>query len=135
MGCNGRRRSPWSGPFAQHPCNIFETDLHLLQCHRQYRHRRRLRLPSGDLAVAGFGAGALVFTPVILSFITSVGISMTLTYMGTIFAIDVVIGRLRIYTRLGKQARIDISSSTKPPPLNYTDTFAPAANSLTASRF
>ncbi len=44
------------------------------------------------LAVAGFGAGALVFKPIILSFIASAGVSMTFTYLGVIFAIAVVIG-------------------------------------------
>ncbi|MGB9599555.1 MAG: L-lactate MFS transporter [Myxococcota bacterium] len=44
------------------------------------------------LAVAGFGAGALVFTPVAKSLITSQGIMMTFLYLGIIFLIAVVIG-------------------------------------------
>ncbi len=44
------------------------------------------------LAVAGFGAGALVFTPIAKSFITSVGILTTFTYLGIIFGICVIVG-------------------------------------------
>ncbi len=44
------------------------------------------------LAVAGFGAGALVFTPVAKSFIASVGVMPTFLYLGIIFFIAVVIG-------------------------------------------
>ena len=44
------------------------------------------------LAVAGFGAGALVFTPVAKSFIASSGIMSTFFYLGIIFFIAVVIG-------------------------------------------
>ncbi len=44
------------------------------------------------LAVAGFGAGALVFTPVAKSLIASQGIMMTFLYLGIIFLIAVVIG-------------------------------------------
>jgi MFS transporter, OFA family, oxalate/formate antiporter len=44
------------------------------------------------LAVAGFGAGALVFTPVAKSFIASQGIMPTFMYLGVIFLIAVVLG-------------------------------------------
>jgi len=44
------------------------------------------------VAVAGFGAGALVFKPLILSFIASVGVSLTFLYLGIIFLVAVVIG-------------------------------------------
>jgi OFA family oxalate/formate antiporter-like MFS transporter len=44
------------------------------------------------LAVAGFGAGALVFTPVAKSFIASSGVMPTFLYLGIIFFIAVVIG-------------------------------------------
>ncbi|MCX7958555.1 MAG: OFA family MFS transporter [Deltaproteobacteria bacterium] len=44
------------------------------------------------LAVAGFGAGALVFTPVAKSLIASQGIMTTFLYLGIIFLIAVVIG-------------------------------------------
>lgn len=44
------------------------------------------------LAVAGFGAGALVFTPVAKSFIASSGVMSTFLYLGIIFFIAVVIG-------------------------------------------
>ena len=44
------------------------------------------------LAVAGFGAGALVFTPIAKSFIASSGIMPTFLYLGIIFFIIVVIG-------------------------------------------
>lgn len=44
------------------------------------------------LAVAGFGAGALVFTPVAKSLIASQGIMTTFLYLGIIFFIAVVIG-------------------------------------------
>lgn len=44
------------------------------------------------LAVAGFGAGALVFTPVAKSLIASYGIMSTFLYLGIIFLIAVVIG-------------------------------------------
>lgn len=46
------------------------------------------------LAVAGFGAGALVFTPVAKSFIADpgIGIMKTFLYLGVIFFIAVVIG-------------------------------------------
>ncbi len=44
------------------------------------------------LAVAGFGAGALVFTPVAQSFMASSGVMKTFLYLGIIFFIAVVIG-------------------------------------------
>lgn len=44
------------------------------------------------LAVAGFGAGALVFTPVAKGFIASQGIMPTFMYLGVIFLIAVVLG-------------------------------------------
>jgi OFA family oxalate/formate antiporter-like MFS transporter len=44
------------------------------------------------LAVAGFGAGALVFTPVAKALIASQGIMTTFLYLGIIFLIAVVIG-------------------------------------------
>jgi len=44
------------------------------------------------LAVAGFGGGALVFTPVAKSFIASYGVLDTFAYLGIIFGICVVIG-------------------------------------------
>jgi MFS transporter, OFA family, oxalate/formate antiporter len=44
------------------------------------------------LAVAGFGAGGLVFTPVAKSLIASSGIMATFLYLGIIFLIAVVIG-------------------------------------------
>jgi MFS transporter, OFA family, oxalate/formate antiporter len=44
------------------------------------------------LAVAGFGAGGLVFTPVAKSFIASSGVMPTFLYLGIIFFIAVVIG-------------------------------------------
>ena len=48
------------------------------------------------LAVAGFGAGALVFTPVAKAFIKnpSIGIMKTFLYLGIIFCIAVVLGAL-----------------------------------------
>jgi len=44
------------------------------------------------LAVAGFGAGGLVFTPVAKSLIASQGIMNTFLYLGVIFLVAVVIG-------------------------------------------
>jgi len=44
------------------------------------------------LAVAGFGAGGLVFTPVAKSLIASQGVMSTFLYLGIIFFIAVVIG-------------------------------------------
>lgn len=44
------------------------------------------------LAVAGFGAGALVFTPVAKSLIASQGIMSTFLYLGIIFLVAVVVG-------------------------------------------
>src|SRR5512137_506946 len=44
------------------------------------------------LAVAGFGAGALIFAPVAKSLIASSGIMVTFMYLGGIFFITVVIG-------------------------------------------
>ena len=44
------------------------------------------------LAVAGFGAGALVFTPIAKAFIASSGIMATFMYLGIIFLVAVVIG-------------------------------------------
>jgi OFA family oxalate/formate antiporter-like MFS transporter len=44
------------------------------------------------LAVAGFGGGALVFTPIAKAFITSFGILKTFTYLGIIFGICVIVG-------------------------------------------
>ena len=44
------------------------------------------------LAVAGFGAGALVFTPVAKAFISSQGIMTTFLYLGIIFLIAVILG-------------------------------------------
>jgi OFA family oxalate/formate antiporter-like MFS transporter len=44
------------------------------------------------LAVAGFGGGALVFTPIAKSFITNYGILNTFTYLGIIFGICVIVG-------------------------------------------
>ena len=44
------------------------------------------------LAVAGFGGGALVFTPVAKSFINSYGVLPTFAYLGIIFGLCVIIG-------------------------------------------
>jgi OFA family oxalate/formate antiporter-like MFS transporter len=44
------------------------------------------------LAVAGFGGGALVFTPIAKSFITNYGILNTFMYLGIIFGICVIVG-------------------------------------------
>lgn len=44
------------------------------------------------VAVAGFGAGALVFKPLILKLIASVGVSETFLYLGIIYLVAVVIG-------------------------------------------
>lgn len=44
------------------------------------------------IAVAGFGAGALVFKPLILSFLASVGVSSTFLYLGIIYLVAVVLG-------------------------------------------
>ncbi|MDQ5984898.1 MAG: MFS transporter, OFA family, oxalate/formate antiporter [Syntrophus sp. SKADARSKE-3] len=44
------------------------------------------------LAVAGFGAGALVFTPIAKAFIASSGIMSTFMYLGLIFLVAVVAG-------------------------------------------
>lgn len=44
------------------------------------------------LAVAGFGAGALVFTPIAKAFIASSGIMPTFMYLGIIFVVAVVLG-------------------------------------------
>jgi len=44
------------------------------------------------IAVAGFGAGALIFKPIILIFITGTGVSETFLYLGIIYAVTVVIG-------------------------------------------
>ena len=44
------------------------------------------------LAVAGFGAGGLLFTPIAKSFIASSGIMPTFLYLGIIFFIAVIIG-------------------------------------------
>lgn len=44
------------------------------------------------LAVAGFGAGALVFTPIAKAFIASSGIMSTFMYLGIIFLVAVVAG-------------------------------------------
>jgi OFA family oxalate/formate antiporter-like MFS transporter len=44
------------------------------------------------LAVAGFGAGALVFTPIAKSIIASKGVMPTFMYLGIIFFVAVVIG-------------------------------------------
>lgn len=44
------------------------------------------------LAVAGFGAGALVFTPIAKAFIASSGIMTTFMYLGIIFLVAVVLG-------------------------------------------
>ncbi|MDD5169600.1 MAG: OFA family MFS transporter, partial [Syntrophales bacterium] len=44
------------------------------------------------LAVAGFGAGALVFTPIAKTFIASSGIMPTFMYLGIIFLVAVVLG-------------------------------------------
>ncbi len=44
------------------------------------------------LAVAGFGAGALVFTPIAKAFIVSSGIMPTFMYLGIIFLVAVVLG-------------------------------------------
>ena len=44
------------------------------------------------LAVAGFGAGALVFTPIAKSLIVSSGIMQTFMYLGIIFLVAVVLG-------------------------------------------
>lgn len=44
------------------------------------------------IAVAGFGAGALVFKPLILSFIASSGVAATFMYLGAIYLVFVVLG-------------------------------------------
>jgi OFA family oxalate/formate antiporter-like MFS transporter len=44
------------------------------------------------IAVAGFGAGALVFKPLILKFLGSVGVSTTFLYLGIIYLVAVVLG-------------------------------------------
>ncbi|NLB88766.1 MAG: OFA family MFS transporter [Syntrophomonadaceae bacterium] len=44
------------------------------------------------IAVAGFGAGSLVFKPLILSFIASFGVSATFLYLGIIYLVAIVLG-------------------------------------------
>lgn len=44
------------------------------------------------IAVAGFGAGSIVFKPLILSFIASVGVSNTFLFLGIIYLVVVVVG-------------------------------------------
>lgn len=44
------------------------------------------------IAVAGFGAGALIFKPLILSFIASSGVAATFMYLGAIYLVVVVLG-------------------------------------------
>lgn len=44
------------------------------------------------IAVAGFGAGSLVFKPLILSFMASFGVSTTFFYLGIIYLVAIVIG-------------------------------------------
>lgn len=44
------------------------------------------------IAVAGFGAGSLVFKPLILSFIASFGVTNTFLYLGIIYLAAIVIG-------------------------------------------
>jgi OFA family oxalate/formate antiporter-like MFS transporter len=61
----------------------------LATCQKWFPDKRGL---ISGLAVAGFGAGALVFKPFILSFISSVGVSSTFLYLGIIYIIVVVIG-------------------------------------------
>jgi OFA family oxalate/formate antiporter-like MFS transporter len=44
------------------------------------------------LSVAGFGGGALVFTPVAKNFISNYGVLPTFTYLGIIFGVCVILG-------------------------------------------
>lgn len=44
------------------------------------------------IAVAGFGAGALIFKPLILSFLPSVGVSSTFMYLGLIYMVAIILG-------------------------------------------
>ncbi|MDY0004970.1 MAG: OFA family MFS transporter [Polyangia bacterium] len=44
------------------------------------------------LAVAGFGAGGLVFTPIAKSLVASVGVMQTFLYLGIIFLVAVLLG-------------------------------------------
>lgn len=44
------------------------------------------------IAVAGFGAGSLVFKPLILTFIASFGVSATFLYLGIIYLVAIVLG-------------------------------------------
>lgn len=44
------------------------------------------------IAVAGFGAGSIIFKPLILAFIAGVGVSNTFLYLGVIYLVAVVIG-------------------------------------------
>jgi OFA family oxalate/formate antiporter-like MFS transporter len=71
------------------------------------------------LAVAGFGGGALVFTPVAKYFIASFGIMNTFLYLGIIFLIAVVIGA---------QFMINPPSGYKPEGWNPPAAAASAAN-------
>lgn len=74
------------------------------------------------LAVAGFGAGGLVFTPVAKSFIASSGVMTTFLYLGIIFFIATIIGA---------QFMINPPAGYKPKGWNPP---APAAGTAAASK-
>jgi len=61
----------------------------LATCQKWFPDKRGL---ISGIAVAGFGGGALIFKPFILTFIDSVGVSSTFLYLGIVYLITVVIG-------------------------------------------
>jgi OFA family oxalate/formate antiporter-like MFS transporter len=61
----------------------------LATCQKWFPDKRGL---ISGIAVAGFGGGALVFKPFILTFIGNVGVSSTFFYLGIVYLIAVVIG-------------------------------------------
>lgn len=74
------------------------------------------------LAVAGFGAGAIVFTPVAKSFIANFGAMSTFLYLGLIFLVAVIVGA---------QLMINPPAGYKPAGWNPP---APAAGSAAAAK-
>ncbi|MEI7639695.1 MAG: MFS transporter, partial [Syntrophus sp. (in: bacteria)] len=78
------------------------------------------------LAVAGFGAGALVFTPIAKAFIASSGIMATFMYLGIIFLVAVV---------LGAQLMIVPPAGYKPEGWNPPAAPAPGAGKVSGGDF
>ncbi|PZD95263.1 MFS transporter [Paenibacillus sambharensis] len=84
----------------------------------------------GGLAVAGFGAGGLIYKPVIGAMIESVGVSASFVYLGIVYMVLVIGGAQLLLNPAGQARSLDASAtgsgarpSYKPKEMLATRTF------------